>query len=523
VIHTKRHSRFLIGLLLAACLAALPILTYPLYVDQALFWLGGRAIVNGMSPYLGFWDLKPLAVYYTYALPAGLFPAQPSLLFIVSFLVGLPSAVGLHWLGRRLFSPPAGLWAALVFLMVYFRSSYDVLAQSDELSLPFMVFALVAAYKAGDAAPSSRAALAYALLSGALCGICFWYKYPFVLFAIAPVTLHVLRRWRAARPALLAEGAAFAGGGLLALAAGIGVLLATGAYANWLDILNVTASYASNTGTPIENTALIVERGLLNAVKWAPALLCVLLVPLFSAWKSWRAQAGLLLLWAAPLVFVVWLQGKGFFYHWTPLLGVVALAAGFGLDRAVAFVQARVLRGRFAIVPIILITAAFFGLLISRTWLGSWRYLAGQETQQAYFSRFAFGSVQNAGVSYEVAEYVRAATSQDDSLFVWAFDPAVYVYSQRALAAPQWLHLQPLVASWSLTEWQSDALASLQARLPAYIVIRTDDGSMQLNGVPDDSLTLLYHENDLTDWIRAHYAEETRIADFRVWRYTGGN
>jgi len=68
----KEHGLFL-GVLLLVLLVAFPVLTYPMGRDQGMYANIGLSILNGGTPFVDMWDIKPPPIYYIYAAGIAIF------------------------------------------------------------------------------------------------------------------------------------------------------------------------------------------------------------------------------------------------------------------------------------------------------------------------------------------------------------------------------------------------------------------------------------------------------------------
>ncbi|HEX2905344.1 MAG TPA: glycosyltransferase family 39 protein, partial [Phototrophicaceae bacterium] len=267
----------LLALLLVVTLLALPVLTYPLGRDQGEFAAIGRGLLAGQVPYRDLWNPKPPAIFYIYAGTMALFGQSSAALRLLDVVMVPLVAVALFWLGRQFVSGRVGLWAALLFSVFYFTETFWTLTQNDGLVLLPMVLAVVSMVQAahgtnqlkiekeGDSrtVPTDLrptvAQFSWAFLSGALCGVVVWFKYPFALLGVVVAVGYVLltplpaanvsrfTRLRDEFKTRLGVGLMFLLGGLVVLAGGALYLAAIGAWDSFLESARVTAGYTSLT------------------------------------------------------------------------------------------------------------------------------------------------------------------------------------------------------------------------------------------------------------------------------------
>jgi hypothetical protein len=464
-------------------------------------------------------------------------------------LVVLMSA-SLGYLAMRLSGRRAALWAALLFAVLYFREIFWTMAQNDGVQMLPMTLAIIAAYKAGDFPAGSRRALAWTALAGVCCGIVFWFKYPFALFGMGLALAHIIRRGRIPFGIVVREALAYIFGVALVILAVIGVMVVMGWFHEWT--LHLQTVLELPKGGELLPTLEGVTYQFARQFKFWWWILPLLVLwglyvvnslatlarerrygtdtlafrpspdPLAQPfrWREW----GLIVLPMLGAVAAIFSQGKGYEYHWLPLLPGLIIVSADALERLLSWSAGRFqVRGKALSYNTLaaMTTMSLLVLLGLGTWLPSWRYMTGQETKAEYYAAFNYsGERYSAQESLEVADYLAAHTNRDDTLFIWGMRPEVYLYS-RLRPATRFIMHYPLASSWALPEWQTEALERLRANPPAYMLVLTKDSISFVTGYHGDSLKLLQKSTPLNDWLRSAYAPETTIGNFQVWAYQG--
>jgi hypothetical protein len=225
-----------------------------------------------------------------------------------------------------------------------------------------------------------------------------------------------------------------------------------------------------------------------------------------------------ILLWLLAGLAIMLVQGKGYDYHWLPMLPPLAILAGFGLDflatfviRLTSFQSARRVVDGLVAVGLLLILAVVI-------WSRALPYLIGAEDQVTYFSHFQAGEFV-ADESLRVAAFLRQRVAPGDSLFIWGFRPEVYYLSQLNPAV-RFIFQFPLVANWYPVEWRQETVDVLWAALPPYVLVLQVDYMPWVTGSHDDSHTLLQRYEALNDWLIYNYEREAQIGNFLIWRRT---
>jgi hypothetical protein len=492
-----------IGLVL---LLALPTLTYPLGRDQGEFATLGRGLLQGKAPYTDLWNPKPPAVFAVYAGAMALFGQSVPALRLLDLLIAPALLWAVWWIGRRAYGPAAGVWAALLFGVFYFTETFWTLTQNDGIVLLPMALGMVAALRAADGGQRSWV---WALLSGLFAGAAFWFKYPFLLFALAAAVAYALMTARLRGKDI----AGFIAGLLTAGAVGAGWMLAAGAWDALLESARVTSAYtALGFNWPDFAEAMQIALGF-RWSHWGLAFILAAIGLIAGFWprltpdRRQRRMTGVLLVWLLTGFAMMAVQAKGYDYHWLPMLPPLALLSGLG---SVALTRGFPTWAQVGAAVLV------FALALVAVWRPALPYLTGQQEQTAYFDRFQGGEF-NAGESQRVAEYLRARTTPGDSLYIWGFRPEIYPLTGLN-PATRFIFQFPLVGEWYPASWRQENVDTLWAALPPYVAVLQADYMPWVTGSNDDSNTLLQSYEELNDWLIYNYELETQIGNFFLWR-----
>lgn len=175
----------LLGLLLATllCVRLVNLRYNSAFVDEAIYIVNGQRVLNGTS---GFVDLRYMFGSYLYPAIA----AAAGYLFgdallgarLASALISTLGAIGVYLLGRRLFSPLAGLFAAAVYGLVGISIFVGQLATYDVLSINLWALTL-AVFSYAITTPDPLAQARMLFYAGILLAFAFLSKYLVILFA----------------------------------------------------------------------------------------------------------------------------------------------------------------------------------------------------------------------------------------------------------------------------------------------------------------------------------------------------
>lgn len=507
---TRRANLIFFALLAAIIILALPVLTYPLGRDQGEFATIGRGILDGKIPYVDLWNPKPPAVFYVYALAIRLFGRTAEALRTIDFFVVPVICAALYWLGGRIANWRVGVFAALLFGIFYFTESFWTLTQNDGIAVLPMTLAMVCAFKAAE---NSKRRWLWAFATGVLSAYAIWFKYPFALFVVAIVLGYIFVKSatlsRKETASQWFEFFAFVIGGLVVLAGGIAALMAMGAWDDLVESARVTSQYTALTFNFQDFTELMLTAIGFRWQQWG--VLWVLVALWFALRRERIGQWWAINIWVLAGLAIMLIQAKGYDYHWLPMLPPLALLGADSLDRVLKKITGR-LQTRVTAAAILFLLA----IMAIRIWPVTWPYLAGQESQVAYYGRFQAGEFV-ADESLRVANLLRERVVPGDSLYIWGFRPEVYYLSQ--LNPPTRFIFQfPLVANWYPPEWREENVEILWAALPPYVLVLQVDYMPWVTGSEEDSNTLLQEYNELNDWLVFNYEFDTQIGNFFIWR-----
>jgi 4-amino-4-deoxy-L-arabinose transferase-like glycosyltransferase len=522
----SRIDRLALLILLVTTLLALPAITYPLGRDQGEFATIARGILSGRVPYLELWNPKPPAVFYVYALAMSLFGQTEAALRSLDFAIVPLTAAALYFLGKRIAGRPAGLWAALIFPVFYFTETFWTLTQNDGIVLLPMTLAILGLFQAADHPGETRAAR-WALLTGALAGIIFWFKYPFALFAGLLILGYLGLRWPLRRSDLRPILAFIIGLAALLLLPTL-ALIGMGAWPEFIRSAQVTASYTALTFNPTDFRDLMITALGFRWSHWGLLFILagigLLMTALPGRVHSRRDESDALpsnrhlafvILWLLISTAIMLAQAKGYDYHWLPMLPPLALLAAFALHWIAQRLASSSMQTAFRLSG----AAVLLGILIAAIWPKTWLHLTGREDRLTYAARFTAGAAEEfkADESLQVASLLRERVVPGDSLYIWGFRPEIY-YLSRLNPATRFIFQFPLVGSWYPPEWRDQNVEVLWAALPPYVLVMQVDYMPWVTGSPEDSNTLLQGYTELNNWLLFNYERDTQIGNIFLWR-----
>jgi hypothetical protein len=219
------------------------------------------------------------------------------------------------------------------------------------------------------------------------------------------------------------------------------------------------------------------------------------------------------------------IQAKFFLYHWHLLLPFLALLGGWSAD---ALWKALRLHGwgRTGAGAVLAVTGVVLLLFTPnvtdrgvREWRGLTDYLRYPEDRSAYYDRF--GIYGRGSFSYrasdEAAAYLRASTRPGDTLFVWGYDPLLYVATDRD-SPSRFTSFLPLMASWTPHAWTEEFVDDLEREHPAYIVLQRNENAPWITGHWIDPVEFVPLLPRFQALLQTDYEFDRRIEDYFLYR-----
>jgi hypothetical protein len=497
----------------------LPTLNLPLHPDQALFSVIGRTVAAGGFPYRDAWDFKLPGLYLLYAVAIhGPFDLARNVRLFN--LVWTAASAGLiAELGRRWWNWRAGLIAALIFAVVCSTDiPFWLSAQPDSLAvLPLMLSLLL--YDVARGRP------ALLLASGAALGAAFQLRattlflapvYPLIeLAGLRPSTC--IRLW-------LQRMLWMAGGFVLVQAAILAYLAAGRAVGDFIATMQYASGYTRTGGAwnPSTGPTLPAYWGALRQAFWnwtQPRIFLVL--PGLAAGIVGTAMGNRrvlqLLLFVVLCYAGVALQLKFFWYHYDYMVPFLALLGGWGWEQVWTAMRRRN-AGRAGLATIGFVAAV---LLLGSTafWdsgVAAWKsYLAYRRNPTEW--RRAAPELSGLRDEQLVADYIHSRSRSDDGMYVWGFDPVLYLLADRPLGS-RFVLSYPLMSSWSTSRWQPVFIDELQRQRPLYIVLHPDEPESWITGEDIEAIAYVDRFRAFKALLANDYDRETVLAGRILYR-----
>lgn len=494
------------ALLLLGVLAAIPMLWWPMGMDQAIFAVNGRAILDGAWPYRDAWETRGPLAFYLQAFIELLSGGHAWGVRAVDVVIAFATALMLRRLVRAMHSPLAGdLTAAVWMLLVVSLGWYDT-AQSDLWCASAVLWAVVLVRADPDRAGPFRV-----LGAGLLVGLISLLK-PFYPALLAVPGLVVLIESKSSRQAFGSIGM-LAIGWVLPIVACL-VLLVVGGV--WPDFVAVHFGYNTQIYAAVQQRSPV--EGLLAVWGWfAGAGAVGIALPVvcaggFGMFARYRSFALALLLWLALGIGFVMLQGKFFPYHWSVLYPPLVLFGASGISALWSGGRSARLVGGTTL------TVALIGLLEmpASTGLKWLRYVTGRTSAGEYYRDFGKNRRVNPGDQMLIADVIRTHSSPNDRVGLWGPDAAVtYLAGRRGVSRfpiSRWLEFAP--ETDVTRRLRKEYVEAIIAERPLYFVVSRQAEEQGLQ----PAIPLAKQFPELAAVIERDYQPERRVGALTLYR-----
>ncbi len=499
------------GLVAAIILIGLPSLFEPFGRDQGIHAYIAFALDHGHLPYRDVYNVKAPLTTGIHWLSQALFGHGMAPIRLMDLVLAGVTAAVLVGVGARLNgNARAGFAAALCFLVLYFSHGFWARAQTDGWMAMTVAFAVAAAFKAQAPAPAQaqaptqardRRAWIWAAASGVLAAAAILFKVTGVVFVVVPlaVFLRAPDAWR--------HAAAFAGG--LAGALG-GAAIAMFAWGLWGPFWDIQASLTGYVALRSSLETYTVQP-LMDLFDLAPLVGLAACAGLVVA-VTRPGRGGVLLLWLVAAFLSGALQGKGFRYHFVPMILPLALLAGAALSAMTAWLFVR--RAGAALTAGVLLAVLVSD--VPRHWRRAWPVITGARDQTAWWG------VHFATPDYHLADHLALAealerqTSARDRIVLWGYDPGV-LYLARRLSATRFIFTLPLAAHGAPERFRATFLRQMRREPPDVLIVQHGDALPHVMGHDADSAATLQAWKALRDWHARTYRFKTSSGRFDLW------
>lgn len=443
--------------------------------DQGIHATIAYALDNGLVTYRDVFNIKPPLTTAVHWLSQMLFGHSMMAIRGLDLIFAALTAVGLVEIGRLLRRGLAFAFAAPVgFALIYYSYGYWEHAQTDGWA-GFLVVPALWMMLLGWEHPKGAARLWFMLGAGVALGLAFGVKYTIGgagVLIFAPLIAGLIGQTPARF--LLRDLIACVLGGLAVLALITVAMAWFGALGPFLEIQSFISGYVGYA--PTEKPGLLQELMLIGmSSRYLIGAVVLGLIAAILDWLSTRRALALViaLLWGAAGWLSGHVQGKGFSYHFLPLLPAYAMLIGIGIEGIVGLL--RTTAQSRAVVFLILLglylpsrAAMFdgFGVIALQTHTPTKIFVAATPAT----SDFDLAAI------VDFADVVKANRKPGDSLFLWGYSTMLY-YLVDVPPRYRYAYAWPFMVDYYDGRYTQDLLDRLMADPPAQFVVQSQDAT----------------------------------------------
>jgi hypothetical protein len=518
-------TRLLLALVGALLIVRLPSLVQPMGPDQGLYAYVGERILHGELAYRDAWDQKPPGIHYVYAGLRRL--SSRDVVVPAADLAAAALVMGLVWIvGIRLAGPLAGDVSAVVFLLLsdpsFARQGGLRVRSQAETFIALAVTAALAltlapARGAKGGAKGAKGAVRL-VAAGVFLGAAFALKYNAGLYVLVVLLALVLTSgltlldvvWIAAGALVIPlvlltifwRGDAL--GDLYQSTIAYNLLYSGGTYASRWDMVRYLVTFP-------------VQHARVDALWFVGGLGCLVLV--FAGVR--KRIAWLPVAWVAIACLSIAINGSRNLPQYF-LQAAPALALAAGMAAATVFPPLPKI-ARWLIVVLVAVGvwragADPFPKLAENVWHDT-QYALGRMDRRTHLARY--GGARDADkysalANMDIGAFLAARTQPAETVYVFGFSPASYVYANRR-SASRFFWSRAVILDFNRADprWGIAGLrADLERNRPAYVVLQQHDWSPDVQ----DSAPFFMSQPPLAGWLRAGYHQVPFIDGFDAWQ-----
>jgi len=435
----------------------------PLERDEGEYAYFGHLILKGITPYKEAYNMKLPGIYYMYALIMAIFGETYKGIHIGCLVMNAGTMLLLYYSLKRFFNPMVGVITAGMYGLM--ALSYTYLAFAAHAT-HFVVFYVALSLFFFSKYEQDKKIL-FAVLAGGMLGMAFLMKQQavyFILFGGIVFLIFSVLDKPAIIPHVIKNTLAFSAGVFIPYVLVLLLMFATGTFEKfWFWTVHYASKYASRVPWSTGKELLTMTfTPVLDESKWiwivAGAGAVVAMLTKFS-WKQ-RIFALCFILFAGLATV------PGFYFrahYFIVVLPAIALLAAIALDYAGRFIahylKIKLLGLAFPLVVLFLI----FTVTISNTKI---YYLT---KDPVVLCKWIYSS-NPFSESVEIAQYIKANSSDTDKIAVLGSEPQILFYAGRKSATGH-IYMYGLMAKHEYNlKMQEEMISEIEISKPLYMV-----------------------------------------------------
>lgn len=501
-------------LLVGLCVLGLGLYTLgePFGRDQGIHATIAYAWQEGLTPYKDVYNIKPPLTTLMHRLSQMAFGSNTQAIRVLDLGIVVLAVLGLMRALQRLDRPMAeAALTGVSFGLIYYALTYWEHAQTDEWAGFMVIPSLLCLQKGWDRTGPSR--FSWILLAGAALGIGVAFKY-----TIAAAGLLVFAPLMGGGPALrfrIADLWAYVLGGALVLGSIAAILAMADALFPFLEIqtfLGGYIAYASQNPSVLRQITVLFSPSpllgwlaLLGLLPWLAALI-----------RGESLFLWVTAIWGATAFLSGYAQGKGFAYHFMPLIPVYAILCGLFLSALYGALSRRLVSPPIAraLIGLTLIAALITTPIAPRSLRSLSLWLKKAPLTQ-FHALYPMPPDFDIDAINTFAARLATHRAPGDSLFIWGYETMLYLLAKEP-PRYRYAYAWPFVVDFHDGRYTQDLLDRLNATPPKHIVIQDKDATPWVTGRPQSSARFLDLFPQLNTFINENYQEIDKTDRFRL-------
>lgn len=510
----------LIGLLM------LPIVFFPLGVDQVFFLQGGEVIAHGGRMYVDYVDTKSPMIYYLFAGVYAVFGRSEIGVRSFELLWQLTTIAVLIVFLRRTFRNDIFAYSAAgIYALLYTLPGYALTLEGESLVAPLLVLLLWIQL-------SQKQTMALMVARGLVCALIIGCKYTFGIVIVAVLLYDVFSGTWSWRQLLRRSGAS-----CLGLIAGLGVifspLIDSTTLAGFLEVGNFTKAYADIPRLSTDLIQVILKTTAeYFADKISLSVLGLIFVgvmvsdrkglPETTANRLRSVQVMSILLGVVLLVSVV-VERKCIFYHYSRLSVPMAISAGLGMMLVYQWLHLHwkaLVFSRKVLIVLAFGTALVFSPFMR--WLKyaplPVKYALGGERYRAHLVSMSDPeySPLTPGAIRDVLYTSDAPPSPTNRIFVMGLNANVVSYTLNQTPICKVNSTACYYGIGSPKAWKDEMWK--EVKQAGWLVIEYTDRGYIINGHHRTTWESVQQDHELKDYLRANFDSTATIGGYYLYK-----
>ncbi|MGR3661020.1 MAG: glycosyltransferase family 39 protein [Paracoccaceae bacterium] len=489
--------------------------------DQGIHATIAAALQDGLATYREVYNIKPPMTTATHWLALEMFGHS---IFSIRYLDMLMVMLGMACLSGSIVmlggSSTLAIGSVTGFSSMFYSLTYWEHAQTDEWAAICVIICLLFLSLAWRF-PDCQRRFLLVFFAGMMVGIGFNYKYTIAISGIlifVPVFVPgdgIKFYWR--------DLIWFVFGGLAFLTLVVSILAWTGTLMPFLEIQEFVMGYVGNTtnNVSVSLTGLTILSWFSKFNVW----LVLLGLGVFAV-NMYRQGISVLHVVTVMLIIAGWssgyAQGKGFIYHFIPILTGYSILIGFGLE-ALFFSIRR--RANATISGAVVLVALLFGVSAMTTIFNRNAITIGDVFRGTplvdRLEKYGGRGDDNFSEILKFSDDLAKRRKPEDAIFVWGFETTLYFlqeYSPRYRYPYAW----PFSVDFYDGRYSQDLLKRLEKKPPRFFIVQKKDATPWATGHQLDSRKVLELLPSIQNFLESNFELVFEADKFDLWEKTTG-